>query len=315
MRILIVSLLLAVQAPSPIFRFETDGFWLNMHHFLYVLGRAHNNAFDMQRRAVVNAPADSNQGLKGQSESSRRQWEDAIAFYANGLSKQDTVFDAALVGVTNAMRVPPDATAEALKLDPALLAVLVRAAPVYRATWWSHHRSSNRERVQELSKQLTQHGDRILAFITRAYQESWPKGGYPINMSGYSNWAGAYSTSGGLLVVSSLDEATRGPLALEIIFHEAMHQWDQPMMARLERLSKEHQTARPRDPITHALIWYTAAEAVKSVVPNHVGYAETGGMWQQKGLAGFKAGLDAHWKPYLDGKGTLDEALLGLLKS
>jgi hypothetical protein len=99
------------------------------------------------------------------------------------------------------------------------------------------------------------------------------------------------------------------------MFHESMHQWDQAMLTRLAALSKAHQTPRPRDGITHALIWYTAAEAVKSVIPNHVGYAEGGGMWKQRSLAAFKPGLDQYWKPYLDGKGTLDEALLGLLKS
>jgi hypothetical protein len=26
--------------PSPIFKLESDEFWLNLHHFLYVLGRA-----------------------------------------------------------------------------------------------------------------------------------------------------------------------------------------------------------------------------------------------------------------------------------
>jgi hypothetical protein len=315
MRALLVTLLIAFQAPAPIFRFETDGFWLNMHHFLYVLGRAQNKAPDMQRRAVVNAPADQAKGLAGLSESDRRAWEDAVAYYASGLSKLDTVFDDPLIDVTNAMRVGPEATAAALKVDDALRATLVRASTAYRRAWWPRHSAENHARVGELSVQLDQHGAKILAFITRAYQESWPKGGYPINMSGYTNWAGAYSTKGDLLVVSSLDEGTRGPLGLEIIFHEAMHQWDQQMMARLARVAKEHQTARPRDGITHALIWYTAAEAVKSVIPNHVGYAEGGGMWKQKGLGSFKAGLDAHWKPYLDGKGTLDEALLGLLKS
>ncbi|HWI20186.1 MAG TPA: hypothetical protein VNT81_20675 [Vicinamibacterales bacterium] len=315
MRTLIVALLLAAQSPGPVFRFETDGFWLNMHHFLYVLGRAQNNERDVQRRAVINAPADSTQGLAGQSDRDRRAWEDAIAFYANGLSKLDTVFSAPLIEVTNALRVAPDAAAASLKVDPALHAVLQRAAPVYRAVWWNRHRAANRERVRALTTQVSEHGDQILAFITRAYLESWPKDGYPINVSGYSNWAGAYSTSGDLLVVSSLDEGSRGPMGLEIVFHEAMHQWDQKMMTRLTRLSKQHQTAPPRGDITHALIWYTAAEAVKRVIPAHVGYAESGGLWKQKGLGAHKVALDAHWKPYLDGKGTLDEALLGLLKS
>ncbi|MBY0494872.1 MAG: hypothetical protein K2Y23_11710 [Cyanobacteria bacterium] len=155
----------------------------------------------------------------------------------------------------------------------------------------------------------------MLAYITRAYQLEWPKGGHLVNVSGYSNWAGAYSTSGDLIVTSSLDPDTTGSLGLESIFHEGMHQWDQPMLARLVRLSKEHQAPPPRNGITHALIWYTAAEAVKNSVRGHVGYADRLGMWKQNPNGGFKAGLDTYWKPYLDGKSTLDEALVGLLKS
>ena len=37
---LLVAAVLVVQTATPIFRFEADGFWLNLHHFLYVLGRA-----------------------------------------------------------------------------------------------------------------------------------------------------------------------------------------------------------------------------------------------------------------------------------
>jgi hypothetical protein len=315
MRITIVALALLAQSATPIFRFEADGFWLNLHHFLYVLGRAQNNVPDSQRRAVVNATAEQAQGLTGLSESHRQAWESAVRFYAGGLSKKDAVFDRELVEVTNAMRGAPNATAEALKVDRELQATLVRAASVYRLVWWSKHRGANHARIEEYSKHLERHGDRVLTFITRAYQEPWPKEGYPINLSGYSNWAGAYSTDGGLIVVSSLDEGTRGSLGLESIFHEAMHQWDNPVLARLERLAKEHQTPPPREGITHALIWYTAAEAVKSQIPGHVGYAESGGMWKQKGLGSFKAGLDAHWKPYLEGQGSLDAALVALLKS
>jgi len=38
-------------------------------------------------------------------------------------------------------------------------------------------------------------------------------------------------------------------------------------------------------------------------------------MWQQKGFGSFKPALDSAWKPYLEGKGTLDEALIALLKA
>jgi hypothetical protein len=315
MRALVVTLLLTAQGSTPIFRFEADGFWLNLHHFLYVLGRAQNNAPDVQRAAVVNAPKDQEAGLAGLSASARQDWDSAVRFYAGGLSKMDAVFDRDLSNITNAMRVPPNATAAALKVDAELRDTLLRVAPLYRAAWWPRHQAENNARARDFSRLLEQHGDAVRAYVTRAYQQPWPAAGFQVNLSGYTNWAGAYSTDGGLIVIASLDEGNAGSYGLESMFHEAMHQWDQPMMARLSRLAKEHQAPQPRQGITHALIWYTAAEAVKSVIPAHAGYAQRGGMWKQKVNGSFKAALDAHWKPYLDGQGTLDEALLGLLKS
>jgi hypothetical protein len=311
---LVVAVVLAVQSGSPVVRFEADGFWLNLHHFLYVLGRAQNHAPDAQRRAVVNAPVDHADGPARMGERERLQWESAVRFYAGGWSREDAVFDRDLVAVTNAMRVPPGTTAEALKIEPALRAALLGASAIYRAVWWPTHQAANRARAREWSRLVEQHGGHVRAYITRAYEQAWPKDGFLINVSAYTNWAGAYSTDGGLIVISSLDEGTRGSLGLESIFHEAMHQWDEAMMARLSRLSNEHQTPRPRDGITHALIWYTAAAAVKTVIPNHVGYAEREGMWRQKQLGAFKGALDAYWKPHLEGKMTIDEALVGLLR-
>jgi hypothetical protein len=43
-----------------------------------------------------------------------------------------------------------------------------------------------------------------------------------------------------------------------------------------------------------------------------VPYADAFKMWE-RGLQPFKAALDAHWKPYLQGKGTRDEALTAVL--
>ena len=55
----------SAQAParSTIFRVEADEFWLNLHHFLYVLGRAEAKTTDSARPAVAGAPADAERGL------------------------------------------------------------------------------------------------------------------------------------------------------------------------------------------------------------------------------------------------------------
>lgn len=82
----------AVQA-APIFRFHTDELWLNLHHFLYVLGRADAKMPDAGRAAVAGAPADSEQGLAALTAEEQRTWREAVAFYAAGPSRKDAIFD------------------------------------------------------------------------------------------------------------------------------------------------------------------------------------------------------------------------------
>src|ERR1051325_6758650 len=97
MKHILVALLLAAQAGVPtvalakagprIFTFEADGFWLNLHHFLYVLSRAQAGTPDSKRAAVINAPIDQEDGLNHLSDAERKVWTDAVTFYANGPGK------------------------------------------------------------------------------------------------------------------------------------------------------------------------------------------------------------------------------------
>ena len=314
MRILAATLVLIAQAATPIFRFDTDGFWLNLHHYLYVLGRVEAKMPDIRRDAVAGAPADEAEGLKVLSAADQQVWREAVSFYATGLSRQHTVFDAGLVEVTNRLkRAASDQPASAATIDPALAAVLDRAAPLYRRAWWTRHRDSNRAWLKGMQEPLARYGPQVLAYVTRVYQEPWEKGGFLVNVAAFSNWAGAYSTSFNLLVVASMASENQGIHGFEITFHEAMHQWDEEIDARLMRLATTH-GLKFNDLLSHAMIFYTTGEAVRSVVPDHAPYADLAGIW--KGPMGvFKPALDAHWKPYLDGKSSLDDAIVALLKA
>lgn len=48
---------------NPWFAIHTDDFWLNLHHYLYVLGRAHAGTPDARQPAVAGALEDERQGL------------------------------------------------------------------------------------------------------------------------------------------------------------------------------------------------------------------------------------------------------------
>ena len=132
-------------------------------------------------------------------------------------------------------------------------------------------------------------------------------------MSSYANWAGAYSTGEGLLVLSSLDPGLRDSQGLETLFHEAMHQWDEAMLARLKAAAARHGRARVPDGLLHALVFYTAGEAVKRTIPPHIPYADLNAIWKAGPFAPFKPALDTRWRPRLRGDADLEEALVALV--
>jgi hypothetical protein len=314
--ILLFSLLLmAAQTPqtsSPIFRFESNEFWLNLHHYLYVLGRDRAKMPDASREAVAGAPADQARGLERLTDAERKVWEEAVVFYAGGPSRRDLIFDAPLPDITLRLADADDApNLSDTGIDRLNTTILERAAPIYRKAWWPDHQAANRAREAEIQALVDRYGRQVLQRITKAYGMRWPADGYPVHFSAFSNWAGAYSTTGNLLVVSSLAKDLKGAHGLETVFHEGMHQWDSAVQALLRKEATRLEKRLPPN-VSHAMIFFTAGDSVRRVIPGHVPYADAFGVWD-RGFAVFRTPLQDTWKPYLDGKGTRDEAIAALV--
>jgi len=101
--------------------------------------------------------------------------------------------------------------------------VLEDAAPVYRKVWWERRSRSNRTRTEELQALLARHGRPISETLTNAYRQTWPAEGLAVQLCVYANWAGAYATSGRLIVMASTYHGIAASEGLETVFHEAMH--------------------------------------------------------------------------------------------
>ena len=130
---------------NSIFIFHTDEFWLNLHHFLYVLGRAQNKTADASREAVIGAPADQDKGFASLTTAERDVWNEAVSGYAATLSKKDLVFDDPLPALTKALSQAGEARSlTGAAVDAETAAVLQRAEPIYRKAWWPAHQSANR---------------------------------------------------------------------------------------------------------------------------------------------------------------------------
>jgi hypothetical protein len=279
---------------------------------LYVLGRAENKTRDSARAAVSGAPADQQQGMALLRPKEQAIWKDAVADYAAGPSKKDLVFDEPLPAATLELaRAGKAKSLLATGMESSISAVLLRAAPLYRKAWWPKHRAANRAWRVEIQSLVKRYGTAVLSFIQNAYQMEWPAAGYGVHLSAYANWAGAYSTTD-LLVVSSLNEGTKGPNGLETVFHEGMHQWDDLVRAALLEQARRINKPVPRN-LSHALVFFTAGEAVRHVIPEHKPYADEFGVWQ-RGWTREREVLTEIWKPYLEGRGTRDEAFAELIK-
>src|SRR2546430_9505951 len=304
---------LAAQSTA-IFNIRPDDFWVNLHKFLYVLGRAENRAADARQAPVADAPADSDRALASLTDDERRAWMEAISAYARGLSREDPTRDTALALLEGRLADAGESPTLNTGVDDAVRIVLERAAPIYRKAWWASHRASNHAWIAATDQLIATHGPTVLAFIQGAYGLPWPTQGYPVHIVTYASWAGAYSTDGNLLVVSSNARAgTTGWAGLETVFHESIHQWDEPIEAILNADARAIAKRLPRN-LSHALVFFTAAEAVRHVAPpGYVPLANATGAWS-RGMEGLKDALDATWLPYPNGRGTRDEAFAALVQ-
>jgi hypothetical protein len=305
---------------TSLFQFTADEFWLNLHHYLYVLGRAHNGA-DSGQPAVASAPDDERQGRAALSDADRTSWDEAVSAYASGLSRQSSVLQPPLAPMTVALATGGDTeTFPVATFDASTRSILERAAPIYRKGWWPRHRSLNQQYERALKEMIDRDGAAIVAFVTRAYQMEWPQNPYPVHLVAYSNFQGAFSLTGGRVLIMSTNA---NPLndrwyPLESAFHEAMHQWDNVVAAVLRTQAAASGVSVPQD-FSHVLIFVTAGEAVRRLHPEHVPLMDAAGLWKLT-LSGarmpaqrLKTPVMDIWKPYLDGHGTRDEVLRQLL--
>lgn len=305
--------------PSTIFRIETDEFWLNLHHFLYVVGRAQAKTGDANREAVADAPAEAERGLTTLTAEQQGAWREAVTSYASGLSLKDAIREDPVPTITATLADADDApTLAGVVIDAPVRQVLEHAAPAYRNAWWPAHRAANRAWRASMEALVAQHGQRVLDFVTRAYGLQWPVAGFAVHAARFSNWAGAYSSARGVLVIASGYPGNSGLRGLEGLFHEGMHQWDGQVYTLLGAHAKALKTTVPVD-LPHALIWVTAGEAIRHLDPTYVRTVDTLGIWNRRSsgapepLLRLKTPLEDAWLPYLAGRGTRDEALAALL--
>ena len=316
----LVALTAASQAgqsrPVERFAFTTNDFWLNLHHYLYVLGRAHRGAPDATQPAVATAPYDEKQGLAQMSEEDRAIWDAAVNASSAGVSRQSSVFQRPLSTMTIQLAGTGDVAGfPVASFDTAVREVLERAAPVYRKTWWAKHRAMNEQYIARLQRQLDGEGAAVARELSRIYQLSWPDRPYPTAVVAYANWQGAFSFTGELMVLSSNANALNDRwYPFESVFHESMHQWDDRFGRALQAQAAQQGVAVAQD-LSHAILFFTVGYVIHQRHPEHEPLMDAANIWRgtlsggREPVARLRPAMQDAWKAYIEGKGTRDEAL------
>jgi hypothetical protein len=268
----------------------------------------------------------------------QRIWDDAIAYYGANYAAKDLLFSTELIQLKDQLGDFEDCDELSGRkrkfcdagLPAKLTQVLEAAAPVYRAHLWPEHDRANRRWIMRVAPLVREQGVGLSERLADIYQTRWPRQKIRVDLSGYANWSGAYTTVDPLRVtISSLDSRNQGPAALEVLFHEGSHGIAEPVQAAIIRECHQRDKAIPRD-LWHALVFYTTGEVLRPVlgssgatagdqdgsVPGggYTPYALREGLYQRGWNDYFKL-LQRFWQPYLDGHASFDDAIARMVSS
>ncbi len=316
--------------PLPVFEFHS-GFWLNLHHFLYQTARERKSS---PSGAKSGGPAATAAGDAKLTEDEERAWKAAVDYYAANYADQDLLFNGDLVALKNQLgdfetcaelsgKSTPRCNAG---LPPELTHVLERAGAVYRAHWWSEHDRANRRWTAQVAPLVRQSGKELAEELARLYQVKWPAQKVRVDVSGYANWAGAYTTLEPLRVtIASLDRRNQGAAGFEILFHEASHGLAGAVQDAIVRECRQRGKPIPRD-LWHAVLFYTTGEAVKNVMKQsgaggdgpvaagYTPYAVREGLYT-RGWSNYLRVIEKFWKPYLEGRADFSDAIARMVSA
>ena len=320
--------------PLPVFELHS-GFWVNLHHFLYLQARllkGNTSSMDSSRGAappnvppasLLNFPADQIQA-----------WQDAVGFYEKDLAGRDLLLNGDMENINNQlseMEACPDLEGKSSALCKSglrrdLIEALERAAPVYRAHWWNEQDRANREWIAQVTPMVQQMGVELSGQLSEVYQRPWPAGKLRVDVVWYGGPYGAYtSLSPTHVTISSQDARNQGIYGFEVLFHESSHALAGSVNEAISREFRKRDKPIPRD-LWHALLFYTTGELLRRDLAygtmtmaslqgadpsSYQPYADRfrlySGGWER-----FRGLLDLYWRPYLENKVSFETAMARL---
>jgi hypothetical protein len=299
------------SSAQTIFNFHSS-FWVNLHHFLYLEALSENPQFSRRPAALS---ADDLAALHALTPAERAAWDEAVTYYAHSMIQHDLLFDHDLISIQIELEDEEASTDLAAAQIPAeVRAILLKAAPIYRAHWWPAHDQKNRAAIAQLEPLVAKYGDSLKTSLAKIYETPWPDEPIRVDMMIYANWAGAYTTLFPTRVsISTSEPANPEAGALETVFHESSHGMVDKVQAAIDHAAAAQKPPYQPGAIWHAVLFYTTGVLVARQLPGYVPMADRIGLWKRAWPDPDRALIAQDWQPHIDGKIGLEPALAKLV--
>lgn len=297
------------RVESERFVFHSDP-WINLHHFLFQWARVESERQPGDRRRAVEVREQAE--VSGLEEEEQQTWEQAVDFYSERLLASDLLFDRHLIALREQLAALACSAVGPENIDTELWTVLLEAMPVYRRHWWTEHHTANVAWIRSQLEELKSCEPILAKRLAEAYDGQWPPERIRVDVTAYSNWAGAYTTNhpNHITISSTNNKDLEG---LETLFHEVSHAsfFEQRILGQLATAFGRY-GVDPPDYLLHVIQFATPAELLRSLLNAEEldGFQSVAervaerSRWRDQ----YRIVLQ-NWKPFLDGHIERREAL------
>jgi len=316
---------------APVFEFHS-GFWVNLHHFLYLQGRIRQGSLAGVRAHVgIPSPYRALASTEGLTAEQQHAWRAAVEVYAQTWSARDLLLNNQMVLINDRLAELEDCPDLAGKsaaqctsgIVPDLVAALDQAAPIYRQRWWPEQDRSNRAWIAAMTPLLRNGGAELAGGLAEIYQSRWPLRIH-VDVVYYAGPQGAYaSLAPPHLTIATALSRNQNTTGFETLFYESSHTVGGAVEQAIERECRRLQKPIPRD-LWNAVLLYTTRDRIGRPGSGSQPRADAvsrslqrgnGNNLRDRGWGDYQPLLEQYWQPYLDGRIEMDTAVAHLINA
>lgn len=289
-----------------------SSFWPNLHHFLWASAWAKRVAANPRSLSQATPlPPGSDVQMTREEQAT---WDSAVAVYDREFANKNLLFDRGMTGIKLGL-VDRDDTLTGAPFDDELKTLLLSAAPIYRKHWWPAHDAANRAWIAEAARRTEPHAARIIAKLTSLYGVPWFTAPVRVDIVRVAQFQGAYTSTIPTthIVVASADVSYAGYGSTEMLFHESSH----GLILKVETAVNAALAASNKraGDLWHVVLFYIAGEVTRQQLAaagiEYKQYLYSTGLFD-RAWPRFRAPIEQHVQPYIDGKSTLEQMAANL---